>query len=85
MAIKLHPGGPSALRPVPPQIPRPEYVGRKRPRLGEPDVKDAGTIERMRAAGKIAAQALVEVGKHVAPGVTTDELDQVRARLPDRA
>jgi methionyl aminopeptidase len=40
-------------------------------------VKDAETIERMRVAGRIAAAALSEVGRHVAPGVTTDELDQV--------
>ncbi|HYZ54642.1 MAG TPA: type I methionyl aminopeptidase [Streptosporangiaceae bacterium] len=77
MATKLHPGGAPAPRPVPPQIPRPEYVGKKRPRLGEPNVKDPETIERMRVAGKIAAQALVEVGRHVAPGVTTDELDRI--------
>jgi methionyl aminopeptidase len=77
MATKLHPGGAPAFRPVPPQITRPEYVGKKRPRLGEPNVKDADTIARMRVAGKIAAQALAEVGKHVAPGVTTDELDEV--------
>ena len=31
----------------------------------------------MRVAGKLAAQALAEVGAHVAPGVTTDHLDQV--------
>ena len=31
----------------------------------------------MRVAGKIAAQALAEVGRHVAPGVTTDELDRI--------
>jgi methionyl aminopeptidase len=40
-------------------------------------VKDAETIERMRVAGRIAAQALEEVGRHVTPGVTTDELDRV--------
>ncbi len=40
-------------------------------------VKDAGTIARMRVAGRIAADALQEVGRHVAPGVTTDELDRV--------
>jgi methionyl aminopeptidase len=51
-------------------------VGKKRPRLGEPDVKDPATIERMRVAGHIAAQALAEVGRHVAPGITTDDLDQ---------
>ena len=77
MATVLQPGRLSPLRQVPPDIPRPEYVGRKRPRLGEPDVKDAATIERMRVAGRLAAQALAEVGRHVAPGVTTDELDQV--------
>ena len=31
----------------------------------------------MRVAGRIAANAIVEVGRHVAPGVTTDELDRV--------
>jgi methionyl aminopeptidase len=40
-------------------------------------VKDAGTIERMRHAGRVAAQALQLVGSHVAPGVTTDELDRI--------
>ena len=77
MATLLHPGRLSPARPVPASIPRPEYVGKKAPRLGEPDVKDAGTIARMRVAGKIAAQALEEVGRQVRPGVTTDYLDQV--------
>ena len=65
------------MRQVPAHIDAPEYVGRKRPRIGEPDVKDPDTIARMRVAGRIAAQALAEVGRHVAPGVTTDELDRV--------
>ena len=77
MATLLQPGRISPLRQVPANIPRPEYVGRPRPKTGEPDVKDARTIERMRAAGKLAAQALAEVGRHVAPGVTTDELDRI--------
>jgi methionyl aminopeptidase len=77
MATLLQPGRVSPMRRVPSHIPFPEYVGRKRPRLGEPDVKDAKTIERMRVAGRIAAQALEEVGRHVVPGVTTDELDRV--------
>jgi methionyl aminopeptidase len=34
-------------------------------------------IEAMRVAGKIAAQALAEGGRVVAPGVTTDEIDRV--------
>ncbi len=65
------------MRKVPAHIPRPEYVGKKRPRTGEPDVKSPEIIERMRVAGRIAAQALEEVGKHVRPGVTTDELDVI--------
>jgi methionyl aminopeptidase len=77
MATKLHPGAASAYRPVPDRIPRPEYVGKKVPRLGESDVKDADTIARMRVASKIAAQALAEVGRNVAPGITTDELDKI--------
>jgi len=73
----LVPGRLSPMRPVPRQIPRPEYVGRSRAHTGEPDVKTPETIERMRAAGRLAAQALAEVAKHIAPGVTTDSLDQV--------
>ncbi|RFU36794.1 type I methionyl aminopeptidase [Actinomadura logoneensis] len=73
----LRPGRVSPMRKVPANIRRPEYVGKKTPRTGEPDVKTPEIIERMRVAGKIAAQALEEVGKHVRPGVTTDELDVV--------
>src|SRR6185437_15800753 len=77
MVTTLRPGRISPRRQVPAQIERPEYVGKKYPRIGEPNVKDALTIERMRVAGRIAAQALAEVGKHVEPGVTTDELDRI--------
>ena len=74
----LTPGRVSPLRSVPAAIERPEYVGHPRPeRYTGPEVKDADTIERMRLAGRIAAQALAEVGRHVAPGVTTDELDRI--------
>ncbi|GAA4145009.1 type I methionyl aminopeptidase [Actinomadura keratinilytica] len=65
------------MRKVPAHIPRPEYVGKKRPKTGEPDVKTPETIEKMRVAGRIAAQALEEVGRHVRPGITTDELDRI--------
>ena len=41
------------------------------------EVKSAETIEKIRIAGRIAAQAIVEVGKHIVPGVTTDELDRI--------
>ncbi len=68
----------SPMRPVPASIPRPEYVGRTGPeRVTASEVKSPETIERIRAASKIAAQALEEVGRHVAPGVTTDELDAI--------
>ncbi|HXO25644.1 MAG TPA: M24 family metallopeptidase, partial [Streptosporangiaceae bacterium] len=77
MATVLHPGRLSPTRQVPADIPRPEYVGKKRPKTGEPDVKTPEIIERMRLASKLAAQALAAVGAAVAPGVTTDYLDQV--------
>ena len=68
----------SPLRTVPPRIARPEYVGKPGPtKLDGSFVQDAETIDRMRVAGKIAARALAEVGRHVEPGVTTDELDRV--------
>ncbi|WP_285492407.1 type I methionyl aminopeptidase [Actinomadura sp. NBRC 104425] len=73
----LRPGRVSPMRKVPAHIPRPEYVGKKRPKTGEPDVKTPETIEKMRVAGRIAAQALEEVGRHVRPGITTDELDRI--------
>jgi methionyl aminopeptidase len=74
----LVPGVLSPILPVPETIDRPEYVGRPRPaRYTGPEVKDTDTIERMRVAGRVAAQALAEVGRHVAPGVTTDALDRV--------
>jgi methionyl aminopeptidase len=75
---RVTPGRISPPRPVPASIPRPEYVGRPAPaRFSGSEVKDTDTIERMRVAGRIAANALVEVGARVAPGVTTDELDRV--------
>jgi methionyl aminopeptidase len=77
MSTSLRPGRLSPQRKVPASIDRPEYVGKKRPTLGEAEVKSAEIIERMRVAGRIAAQALAEVGRHCTPGTTTDELDRV--------
>jgi methionyl aminopeptidase len=66
------------MRPVPPQIRRPEYVGKAAPTASnEPWVQPPEVIEAMRVAGKIAAGALAEGGRMVAPGVTTDEIDRV--------
>jgi methionyl aminopeptidase len=71
-------GAVSPMRDVPAQIPRPEYVGRRRAdRDGAAEVKDADTIDRMRIAGRLAAQAMAEVARHIEPGVTTDELDRI--------
>jgi methionyl aminopeptidase len=65
-------------RDEPASIPRPEYVDRPGPAPFTGDeVKDDGTIARMRVAGRLAAQARDLVGSFVAPGVTTDELDRV--------
>ncbi|MEV6154276.1 type I methionyl aminopeptidase [Nonomuraea sp. NPDC052129] len=77
MTTLLQPGRVSPIRKVPAHIQRPEYVGKKHPKTGESDVKTPETIERMRVAGRIAAQAMAEVAKHIQPGVTTDELDRI--------
>ncbi|MFI2563670.1 type I methionyl aminopeptidase [Paenarthrobacter sp. NPDC018779] len=74
----LSPGTISPELAVPGSIARPEYVGKKAPaKFTGSEVKSAETIEKIRVAGKIAAQAIVEVGKHIRPGVTTDQLDKV--------
>ena len=74
----LVPGVQSPRRSVPAHIARPEYVDRPAPaKFVGSEVKDPETIERMRIAGRIAGQALQEVGRAVAPGVTTDDLDRV--------
>jgi methionyl aminopeptidase len=78
VAASLAPGAISARRPVPVHIPRPEYVDRPGPeRFTGSEVKDAETIEKIRVAARLAAQARELVGSHVAPGITTDELDRV--------
>ncbi|GAA5157088.1 type I methionyl aminopeptidase [Ornithinimicrobium tianjinense] len=63
--------------PVPASIARPEYVDRPAPRPFQgSEIKDAETIEKMRVAGRIAAQALELCGSMVRPGVTTDAIDK---------
>jgi methionyl aminopeptidase len=72
------PGTISARRPVPASIVRPEYVDKPAPTpFTGSEVKDAETIERIRIASRIAAQAREAVGAAVVPGVTTDELDRI--------
>ncbi len=74
----IAPGTISPRRPVPTGIARPEYVDRPAPApFTGSEVKDADTIERMRVASRLAAEARDLVGSHVVPGVTTDELDRI--------
>jgi methionyl aminopeptidase len=63
---------------VPADIPRPEYVGKRAPQKYTGSfVQSQEAVEKIRAAGKIAAQAIQLVGQHCRPGVTTDELDRI--------
>jgi methionyl aminopeptidase len=74
----IAPAAISPRRRVPDSIARPEYVDRPAPApFTGSEVKDDETIAKMRVAGRLAAQARELVGSHVAPGVTTDELDRV--------
>ncbi|MCF1764893.1 type I methionyl aminopeptidase [Corynebacterium argentoratense] len=79
MTRLLTPGTPTPIRTVPNHIERPEYVWKDtvQEAMGEPFVQTPEVIEKMREASKIAANALAEAGKAVAPGVTTDEIDRV--------
>ncbi|MCW2542157.1 MAG: map [Frankiales bacterium] len=80
MTAEITPGTVSARRPVPPSIGRPHYADKAATEpwdFDDPMVKDPETVEKMRVAGRIAALARDEVGRHVAPGVTTDELDRI--------
>jgi len=75
---QLRPGRISPRRSVPPGIARPEYVGKPGPApFTGSEVKDEETIARMRVAGHLAAQVLQEVGRNIAPGITTDALDAI--------
>jgi methionyl aminopeptidase len=68
----------SPARSVPTSITRPEYVGKSAPsKFTGSDIKTPEQVEKIRAAGKIAAQAIQLVGQACKPGVTTDELDRI--------
>ncbi len=74
----LIPGKLSATRTVPTSIARPEYVGKSAPsNWTGGHVRTRTEIEKIRKAGRIAAQAIALVGEHARPGVTTDELDRI--------
>ncbi|WP_290208156.1 type I methionyl aminopeptidase [Corynebacterium gottingense] len=76
---KLKPGKQTPIRKVPKDIERPEYAWKDdvQENVGEPLVQTVETVERMREASKIAANALAVAGAAVEPGVTTDEIDRI--------
>lgn len=72
------PGTVSPRRAVPQDISRPAYVGHAEPApFTGCEVKSGETIEKIRIASKIAAEAIAAVGEAIRPGVTTDELDSI--------
>ena len=74
----LTPGRLSATRAVPEAIARPAYVGKKAPDAWTGgDVRTDEEIALIRESGRLAAQAIALVGRHIVPGVTTDELDKI--------
>lgn len=74
----LIPGRLSPARPVHPSIPRPEYVGRAAPTPNTGgDRYTPDEVERIRAAGRVAAGAIRAAAAAIGPGVTTDELDAI--------
>jgi methionyl aminopeptidase len=75
---RVRPGRVSPMRPVPAHIPRPPYAESGQPvRRSEDPVQPPDVIERMRVAGRAAAEVLAETAAAIRPGVTTDELDAV--------
>ena len=61
---------------VPKGITRPEYVGKRAPaEWTGGHVKTQEQVEKIRAAGKLAAQAIELAGDSIVPGMTTNDLD----------
>jgi methionyl aminopeptidase len=63
---------------VPSNIVKPEYVGKKAPaEWTGGHVKTAEQIEKIRTAGKLAAQAIELAGSSIKVGMSTNELDVI--------
>ena len=74
----VRPGRVSPMRPVPDAIVRPDYAESGLPRRRkEPNRKSPDVLERLRRTGRLAGEILAQVGAAVAPGVTTEELDEL--------
>ncbi len=74
----LMPGVVTKQLDVPAAIVRPEYVGKNSPsEWTGGHVKNPEQVEKIRAAGKLAAQAIELAGSQITPGMSTDELDVI--------
>jgi methionyl aminopeptidase len=74
----LTPGVVSKALSVPSNIVKPEYVGKKAPaEWTGGHVKTAEQIEKIRTAGKLAAQAIELAGSSIQVGMSTNELDVI--------
>jgi methionyl aminopeptidase len=75
---RVRPQALSPTRLIPDDIERPHYAadgGRSRRDVS--DIQDSATLDAMRRTGRDAAIILRTVGESVAPGVTTDALDEI--------
>lgn len=74
----LKPGTLSPKLSVPAHIDRPEYMFHSGPEVvTASDIKTPETVEKIRRAGRIAAQAMEAAAAAIAPGITTDALDKI--------
>ena len=74
----LTPGVVSKALSVPKNIVKPEYVGKKAPaEWTGGHVKNPEQVEKIRAAGKLAAQAIELAGNSIVVGMSTNELDAI--------
>ena len=71
----FHPCSPTA---IPSHVTPPPYfvTGDPGPSPLEPEVKSAETIGKMRESCRLAGRILRQCGEMLAPGVTTDRIDQ---------
>jgi len=74
----LMPGVVTKQLDVPAAIVRPEYVGKNSPsEWTGGHVKNPEQVEKIRAAGKLAAQAIELAGSLITPGISTNDLDVI--------
>ncbi|MBX5483087.1 MAG: type I methionyl aminopeptidase [Myxococcaceae bacterium] len=80
---RVKPGVISPRRPVPPEIPRPDYAetGRRAPKSMDSLIMPPEKLVKMRRACAAAARVLKAAGEAVRPGITTDEIDAITHEL----